>query len=231
MLQNGIGAAEEVKQSLGSFDVIDAMWPFNVVEVSEGHFHQGNTVGPVFVRESVKGTILANAINASGIECKSTPQLDAILYGKLLINQNNAISALSGIPLKAEMYQYQYRNVWAACISETLAVYNAAGITPMLSAAPPWSLPYILKLPDFAFAIAAKGMLSVDEKATSSMYEDLKLHRKTEIEYIQGVISRMGKQYQIPTPVCDRVIDMIKDAENRNCGVVPHSGAEIMRGL
>ena len=48
---------------------------------------------------------------------------------------------------------------------------------------------------------------------TSSMLQDILNHRKTEIDYINGFISRLGKHAGIPTPVNDRLVTLIKDGE------------------
>ncbi|URZ88051.1 2-dehydropantoate 2-reductase [Floricoccus penangensis] len=48
-----------------------------------------------------------------------------------------------------------------------------------------------------------------------SMYQDLiENDRKTEIDYINGVISRKGRTYKIPTPYCDFIVDLIHAEED-----------------
>lgn len=47
-----------------------------------------------------------------------------------------------------------------------------------------------------------------------SMYQDLIInHRKTEIDYINGAISRKGRKYDIPTPYCDFLTELIHAKE------------------
>jgi len=47
-----------------------------------------------------------------------------------------------------------------------------------------------------------------------SMYQDLiNNHRKTEIDYINGAISRKGKKYDVPTPYCDFLTQLIHAKE------------------
>ena len=66
-----------------------------------------------------------------------------------------------------------YRNLLAASISEALAVFAAAGITTVTSTPTPlWTLPYVLRLPDWLFNIVAVSMLSIDETARSSMVRE-----------------------------------------------------------
>ena len=48
-----------------------------------------------------------------------------------------------------------------------------------------------------------------------SMHQDLiQNHRKTEIDYLNGYVSRKGKEYGINTPYCDTVTIIIHGREN-----------------
>ena len=46
-----------------------------------------------------------------------------------------------------------------------------------------------------------------------SLYQDMKNGRLTEIDYLNGEISRLGKIHNIPTPVCDIITLMIHSKE------------------
>lgn len=49
-----------------------------------------------------------------------------------------------------------------------------------------------------------------------SLYQDMKNGRLTEIDYLNGAISKLGKKHGIPTPVCDVITLMIHSKENVN---------------
>ena len=49
----------------------------------------------------------------------------------------------------------------------------------------------------------------------SSMLRDLKSGNETEIDYINGVVSKYGKQHNIKTPVNDKIIEIVKRIENK----------------
>jgi len=49
----------------------------------------------------------------------------------------------------------------------------------------------------------------------SSMLRDLKSNHQTEIDYINGVVSKYGKLHKIKTPVNDKVIEIVKRIENK----------------
>ena len=47
----------------------------------------------------------------------------------------------------------------------------------------------------------------------ASMLQDLEKGRKTEIDYINGVVAGMGRRHRVPTPVNDRVVSIVKSIE------------------
>lgn len=49
----------------------------------------------------------------------------------------------------------------------------------------------------------------------ASMLQDLEKGKKTEIDYINGIVCRGGKQCGIPTPFNDKVVELVKEAEAR----------------
>ncbi len=59
---------------------------------------------------------------------------------------------------------------------------------------------------DFLFRILASGMLKIDENARSSMWEDLQAGRRSEVDYLNGAICRLGAKLKMPTPVNDKMM-------------------------
>jgi 2-dehydropantoate 2-reductase len=100
-----------------------------------------------------------------------------------------------------------------------LAVLRAAGIRPApVEGVPPRLIAFALRLPDALFKIAARGMLAVDRNARSSMWEDLRAGRPTEIDYLQGEIVRLAEKHRVAAPLNRRVIQLIKGAEEAGKG-------------
>ncbi|KAJ3130433.1 hypothetical protein HK100_008035 [Physocladia obscura] len=231
MLQNGIDPSKIIFEKLGSrLNVIDGMFPFNVANSNGNlaHFEQG-TSGVLYVTETASGRILADILTRSGIETATSSDMRGIQYGKLLLNLNNAVCALSATTLKNELAQAQYRKVFALCMNEALAVLDAAKIQPhSFTVVPMQIISLVMSSPDFLFNSVSGLVVKTNDAATSSMYEDLVAHRKTEIDFLQGHISVLGKQFGVPTPVCDRIVELVKIAEKSNI-LVAHSGDEILK--
>lgn len=142
--------------------------------------------------------------------------MESILCGKLLVNLNNALNAISDVPLVEELSNRKWRLKLADQMEEGLAVLKAEGVTPSPpSPVPAWVLPYILRFPTPLFRAAAKQMLAIDPKARSSMWDDLQHGRKTEIDELQGEIIRLGEKHGIPTPVNSSVAQQIQTLQDR----------------
>ena len=110
----------------------------------------------------------------------------------------------------------------AKVLSEALTVLEAEGITPARTGKViPNLMPKIMKLPDFLFNVVAASTLKIDPEARSSMYEDLMLGRRTEIDFLNGEIVRLGEKNHIATPVNTHIVELIKQSEQAEKGS-PH---------
>ncbi len=224
-LQNGVGNTQTIQDVLTNHTVLPVMVPYNVVYQTGGHFHCG-TEGNLYCQQHPKAqALLQLAQNAQlGFELKD--DMPSILWGKLLLNLNNPINALAGIPLKQQLETSGFRKIYRDCLKEGLRVLNAAHIKPgKVAAVPVAVIPYLLSLPTLIFKRIAQKMLAMDPKARSSMWEDLQNKRPVEVDYINGEIVKLGKQLNIPTPLNERLIELVKSAQQKGQGspnLLPH---------
>ena len=209
-LQNGVDNVPQLRTRLAGRQVLAGMVAFNVVSMGEGRFHRA-TSGEIVLEQDAADT--AGALNVPGLAVSASSDIEAVQWGKLLLNLNNAINALSNLPLRVELSQRAWRKLLAAQIAEALRVTKAAGIRPVTSPLPAGLLPFVLRLPDAPFRILAARMLKIDPEARSSMWEDLKLHRRTEIDHLQGVIIRLAAESGQGAPLSERIAALIKTAE------------------
>lgn len=215
-LQNGVENADILKQTIQQQQVLAGMVPYNVVAMGEGRFHRG-TEGDLIIEAGVPG--LADSLSVQGSECVAESDMKSVMWGKLLLNLNNALNALSDLPLKTQLEQRQWRMILAASQSEALTAMAAAGIRPkQLAKLPPSMIPWILRLPDPLFKVIAGAMLKIDPEARSSMWEDLKIGRLTEIDQLQGAVIRLGERSGVPTPINERVLAAVRLAEAAKSG-------------
>ena len=55
--------------------------------------------------------------------------------------------------------------------------------------------------------------MKIDPQARSSMWEDLQRGRRTEIDYLQGVITEIADRRGLQVPLSRRIVALIKAAE------------------
>lgn len=213
-LQNGTRNANILRQELPGFDVRAGMVEFNVVQLGKGGFHQG-TSGKVVIEHGDPD--LAKSLDVRGLDTVSSSDMVSVQWGKLLVNLNNALNALSGLPLVEQLSDRNWRILLANQMTEALKVMKAEGINPKPpSPVPAAFIPKILRLPTPVFKLVARQMLSMDPEARSSMWEDLQKGRITEVDELQGEIVELGKKHNIPTPVNQNILSQIKQVEAGN---------------
>lgn len=208
-LQNGIANADVAQRAAPPLAALPGMVPYNVAELGPGAYHRG-TAGRL---ASVAHPVLqawAGVFDAAGVPLDLHADLRAIQWGKLLLNLNNPVNALSGLPLRAQLLDRGYRRCFAALIDEALGVLRAAGIAPaQMTAVAPHLLPRMLRLPDWLFRRVAAPMLRVDAKARSSMADDLALGRRTEVDALSGEVVRLARAHGLKAPRNAKMVELL----------------------
>lgn len=140
---------------------------------------------------------LRNIMARGGLDVSPTEDIKDKLWAKLFVNV--AINGLSGI--------YRCRNGELLLIPEamarmTTALNEAVAVAKALQIAVP---------PDpheNARLVCANTANNV-----SSMLQDIQNGKRTEIDAINGAISRLGQRFNLPTPENDRIVAQIKAIE------------------
>ena len=208
-LQNGVRNAEVAQAAAPALRVLPAMVGFNVAELEPGHWHRG-TQGALAVQDDARLAPWLPWFAAAGLPLERHADLRAVQWGKLLLNLNNPVNALSGLPLRAELMQRGYRRAFAALIDEALAALQAAGIAPArVTPLPPERLPAVLRLPDWLFRIVAARMLRIDAKARSSMADDVAAGRRTEVDALSGEVVRLAQAHGLSAPLNALMVELL----------------------
>ncbi|MCH7232276.1 2-dehydropantoate 2-reductase [Glycomyces sp. L485] len=211
--QNGLHNAQILHDRLPGVTVLPGMVGFNVVDRGAGWFHAATT-GELEVQSDPSLDDWTAAFERAGLGLVLRPDMEAVLAAKLLLNLNNAVNALSGLPLKEELSQQAYRRCLALAQREALAAFDAAGVAPeRLTPLPPRWMPALLSAPDALFTRVAARMLAIDPLARSSMWEDLEAGRTTEVGYLNGEIVALADRYGTRAPANEQLVALVRDAE------------------
>jgi 2-dehydropantoate 2-reductase len=210
-LQNGIGNVSMLRQRLPGRPVLAGMVPFNVVSAGAGRFHR-STSGDIVIEQDDVGT--AAQLSAPGLAMRPSQNIAGVQWGKLLLNLNNALNALGDLPLRRQLAQRPWRMLIADQMAEGLVAIKAEGLKPVSSTPIPASwTPSLLRLPDAIFEAMLGRTMKIDPEARSSMWEDLRRRRATEIDYLQGVITEIADRRGLQVPLSRRIVALIRRAE------------------
>lgn len=218
-LQNGIGSEQPLQERCSQQTLVRGIVGFNVAPLGQGRFHCG-TQGEVYCEPgltSLSLTRLQQALGRVGVELRVSEDFTALRWAKLQLNLNNAINALSNLPLKTELEQWGYRRVLSLAMSELLAVVRAQQLRlPKLTRLPPAWIPPLLKVPDALFRRLAGSMLAIDPQARSSMWEDLSHQRLTEVDFLNGAVVTAARSLGMEAPVNAALCRLIHQREGQS---------------
>jgi 2-dehydropantoate 2-reductase len=200
-MQNGVDNVEQIRnasgiEALGAVVYVAASvpQPGTVKHVGRGDL----VVGP----RNARIESLAALLESAGVPCRISENIEGELWTKLVWNcALNAVSALG----RANYGQIQGSpDAWKVVetvVYEVLAVAHAAKIEPPG-----------LEDPEAALAAAFKiaGQMS---EAVSSTGQDLMRGKRTEIESLNGYISRRAAALGVLTPVNQALYALVKLAE------------------
>jgi 2-dehydropantoate 2-reductase len=203
-MQNGVDNVEQIRAA-AEIDALPAV-VYVAASVPEPgrvkHAGRGDlVVGP----ENGKTKRIAALFSRAQVPCRISENIDGELWTKLIWNSAlNAVSALGRAKYGQIAASADARKVVETTVYEVLAVARAAGIH--LSG---------LEDPQAAMAGALKIATQLAE-AFSSTAQDLNRGKLTEIDSLNGYISRRGAELGVPTPVNHALYALVKLAEGRS---------------
>jgi 2-dehydropantoate 2-reductase len=203
-LQNGVDNIEQIRAAAG----IDALPVVVYVAASTpepGHVkHAGRgdlVVGP----ECQRTKRIAEIFERAKIPCRTTDNMEGELWVKFIWNcALNAISALGQARYRQIANSADARKVVQEVVNEVLAVARAAHIVLPGVDSPAAALAGAMKI-----ATQMAGQLS-------STGQDINRGKKTEIDSLNGFISRRGAELGVPTPVNHTLYTLVKLLEARD---------------
>ncbi len=159
----------------------------------------------------------ADLLNEAGIKTKAAGNIDGYLWSKLLINSSlNPVSAINGYSLKMLIETRETRELFKELYTEGYPIVKRKceeiEQKPGSFLGPPNIINWIFqkqRLSDFILKRVADKFGEVE----SSMLQDVRRNRQTEIDFINGAIIRLGQEYGIETPKNNWIYAEVKKLE------------------
>lgn len=182
-LQNGVDNADRLRGVLPKHEVAAAVVYVATEMAGPGHLkHHGR--GELVIEPSSASGAVAQALIAAGVPTEVSDNVRGALWAKLILNcAYNAVSAVTQLPYGKTVAGVGIRDVMGDVVAECLAVAKAEGV-----------------------AVPADAVATVDKLAASmpsqyaSTAQDLARGKRTEIDYLNGLIVRRGEALGIATP-------------------------------
>ncbi|EHR70206.1 2-dehydropantoate 2-reductase [Burkholderiales bacterium JOSHI_001] len=209
-MQNGVNNLAVGQAAAPGLLWLAGMVPYNVAEPAPAHLHRATT-GRLAAQDHPALRAWKPGFAAAGLPLQWHTDMRPVQWGKLLLNLNNPVNALCGLPLREELLQPACRRCLALLMDEALAALKAAGIAPMkMSPLPPAAVPMLLRLPTPLFRVLAARMLRIDAQARSSMAMDLQRGRPTEVDELCGAVVRLARAQGLAAPANERMLALVK---------------------
>ncbi len=176
-------------------------------------------LGEVHGRVTPRLTELAGIMKCVD-SCSTTNNLWGVRWSKLCVNgMRNALSAVTGMNGNERDAHDQVRRIGIRLGSEAVRVGQALG----------YELESMARIPATRFALASddpSAMSEIEEtlirgtKSSArsndqrpSMAQDMQKGRRTEIDFLNGLIVEKGRQLGTPTPTHERIVDVVRQVE------------------
>jgi 2-dehydropantoate 2-reductase len=139
------------------------------------------------------------ALTRAGLNASIVEDVRAAQWKKMFANVGiNAVTAITGLPNGALPEVPELKALVIAAVSEAAAVAAREGIKTDVD---PVALTFLV--------------IGDTAGNRSSMLQDMARGKRTEIDAMNGMICKLGRQYGVPTPVNDTLTALVKGIEKR----------------
>jgi len=201
-LMNGIDSESIIAETYGiehlvhSFVIgIDAVRENNILNfVANGTIVFGNGNG----KEDYKTDFIKNLFNETGVDYKLSNEILKKLWWKFMVNVGiNQVSSILNAPYGVFVNCKEASDLMEEAMKEVIALSIAMDINLDYSAIDEFNV--------FLNKLKPEGI--------TSMLQDVKAKRKTEVEMLAGKVIDFGKKYNVKTPINNYLFKMLKTIE------------------
>ena len=198
-LQNGVDNADRLRSVLPGHTVAAAVVYVATEMAGPGHVrHHGR--GELVIEPSPAGAAVAQALIAAGVPTEISGNVRGALWAKLILNcAYNAVSAITQLPYGRTVQGEGVKDVMCDVVAECLAVASAEGVQVA---------------GDVHAAVA--GLADSMPGQLSSTAQDLARGKRSEIDYLNGLIVKRGEALGIETPANRVLWALVKLMESRH---------------
>ena len=202
-LQNGIGNVEIISELVGQERVIAGVTNEGATLIDIGkirHAGRGETIiGAIDGKTPVALRTIREIFNKVGFDCIMSRDIKSLLWSKLIINVGiNALSAITRLP-NGKLIEYEgTKRILRDAVTEAARIAKRKRVK------------LIFDDPLAKVEAVCEGTQS----NLSSMLQDVLRKKRTEVEFINGVIVRLACELGIDVPTNKFLLDLVKTIES-----------------
>ncbi len=222
-VQNGISGDEVAASVLGKEQIIGCVVRFAVAFWQPGKIRQEGPGHLIIGEPFFPGTDRVERIAAvlrGGIETEVTDNLAGVRWGKLLTNTQMSVQAAVGLDTTTCSEHPIIIRLALALVKETLSVVDVLAIRLVFPQDFPTSAfdaVRQLHLKNSSEEIPPEAMPALSftgqKIIASSMMRSRGKRKPTEVDFINGDVVRFGQQAGVPTPLNQRLVEIIHQLE------------------
>lgn len=218
-LQNGVRNSDILKNTIGN-KTISGVVSFNAFYSEPGLVFLTMKGGLLLEYDkdfSDLIDVLLNSFKKAGLESKIVEGIQGFLWNKLIVNLQNAVTALTGQTIKESIIDKDSRAILVATMKEGINILENSGV--QIETVPGFdSKKMISRLSLFNSTMLKLGSRFMDlkENARTSMWQSLHRRKLTEIEYINGEIVKLAEKNNLKAPINSKLVELIKEAERNH---------------
>ena len=202
-VMNGIESEGRIGSVYGMGKVLYAV-SVGIDALREGNRVNYSNQGKIFFGETIN-TISTDRIkriqslfDKAGINYETPPDMMRVMWWKFMINVGiNQASAVLRAPFLVFQTSEEARNLMESAMREVITLSEKAQVN----------------LIEEDIKRFNEILLDLNPQGKTSMLQDVEAGRKTEVEMFAGKVIALGRQYSVPTPVNQKLFDLIKEIE------------------
>jgi len=226
VVQNGLGGVETARAALGRSGnpVVGALAMFAASYLSPGEVTI-TTPNPTFVGgDDAEAVRLVERVLGAVMPVRRVDDFRSAQWTKLVINQINALPAVTGLSAQEVIAHRGLRRVLTRSMRESVRVAAASGVhfvalgglsAPVLSAfarAPLWAAQALPRL-------MARRMGTTPNPG--STLQSIRRGQPSEIDFLNGAVVAEGEKAGVPTPINALIVRLVHEVESSKAFIVP----------
>ncbi|HEY8913610.1 2-dehydropantoate 2-reductase [Lacisediminihabitans sp.] len=223
VVQNGLRSVIVAKRAAPRSDIVGGLALFAASLLSPGQV-KVTTAGSTYLGGDLLPTLYASRVLGEVMPVTSTGNFEGAQWTKLIVNQVNALPAITGLSAQEVIADRALRAVMTESMREAVRVGIARGVEfEKLQGLSDRMLHLLVRLPASvgqALPLLMRARMGRTPNPGSTL-QSIRRHQPTEIDYLNGAVVEAGTEVDVATPVNGLLVHMVHEVERTGEFIAP----------